>query len=49
MTKEQILTKKIEDLEDHLCHIEKMLEEKKIEEPQVEEELKEVKQKITYM
>ena len=49
LTKEQILTKKIEDLEDHLCHIEKMLEEKKIEESQVDEELKEVKQKITYI
>lgn len=49
LTKEQIFTKKIEDLEDHLCHIEKMLEEKKHDEQQVEEEIKEIKQKITYM
>ena len=49
-TKEQILTKKICDLEDHLCHIEKMLYEKKHDEQQVvEEEIKEIKQKITYM
>jgi len=49
LTKEQIFTKKIEDLEDHLCYIEKILEEKKHDEQQVEEEIKEIKQKITYM
>ena len=49
-TKEQILTKKIEDLEDHLCNIEKMLEEKKHDEQQSEEETNGVKQQqITYM
>ncbi len=50
LTKEQIFTKKIEDLEDHLCYIEKILYEKKHDEQQSEEETNGVKQqKITYM